>query len=245
MEQRRGASVNVAAFVLSAHTGTHADAFLHAGAGADAASMPLGAYWGDAIVIDVSAKRGGAEDAPVRWSDLRAAFDTLRKSSGPPPRLLLRTGRTGSTLSFPRAFRPIAEDLARNVARAGVPLLGTDAPSVDAFASKDLPIHRRLAEGGVAILENLDLSKVPEGRYELVAAPLRFVGADASPVRALLRAKTEPGSSRIAGPARRTPPRRGSRGAHARPKTRGENPALRGPRRNASRGDSRAARRPR
>jgi arylformamidase len=31
------------------------------------------------------------------------------------------------------------------------------------------------------------LEGVPEGRYELIALPLRIEGADASPVRAVLR----------------------------------------------------------
>jgi arylformamidase len=44
-----------------------------------------------------------------------------------------------------------------------------------------------LYAGGVAILENLDLRGVPEGDYELIALPLRIVGGDSSPVRAILR----------------------------------------------------------
>ncbi len=44
-----------------------------------------------------------------------------------------------------------------------------------------------LYRGGVAILENIDLSNVPAGDYELIALPLRIEGADASPVRAVLR----------------------------------------------------------
>jgi arylformamidase len=39
----------------------------------------------------------------------------------------------------------------------------------------------------MAILEGLVLAEVPEGRYELIALPLRLVGFDASPVRAILR----------------------------------------------------------
>jgi arylformamidase len=37
------------------------------------------------------------------------------------------------------------------------------------------------------VLENLVLDDVPEGDYELIALPLRWVDADASPVRAILR----------------------------------------------------------
>ena len=39
----------------------------------------------------------------------------------------------------------------------------------------------------MAILEGLALDSVEEGEYELIAAPLRIRGADASPVRAILR----------------------------------------------------------
>lgn len=72
---------------------------------------------------------------------------------------------------------------------AGVRLIGTDAPSMDPFGSRDLPVHHRLRERGVANLENLSLDGVPEGRYELIALPLRLLGADGSPVRAVLRAE--------------------------------------------------------
>jgi arylformamidase len=65
-------------------------------------------------------------------------------------------------------------------------LLGIDTDSMDAFDSKELPAHKRLLHHGVAILEGIDLSQVEAGEYELVALPLRLVGADASPVRAVL-----------------------------------------------------------
>jgi len=39
----------------------------------------------------------------------------------------------------------------------------------------------------MTILEGLVLRDVPEGDYELIALPLRLVGFDGSPVRAVLR----------------------------------------------------------
>ncbi len=66
-------------------------------------------------------------------------------------------------------------------------LIGIDTPSVDLFDSKDLPAHRRFLAHDMAILEGLVLKDVPEGVYELIALPLRLVGFDASPVRAILR----------------------------------------------------------
>jgi arylformamidase len=62
-----------------------------------------------------------------------------------------------------------------------------DTASVDLFESEDLPVHRACLEHDVAILERLMLRGVEAGRYELIALPLRLVGADGSPVRAVLR----------------------------------------------------------
>jgi arylformamidase len=69
----------------------------------------------------------------------------------------------------------------------GVRLVGMDTPSVDLFSSKTLDAHQRFLEHDMAILEGLVLAGVPEGEYELIALPLRLVGFDASPVRAILR----------------------------------------------------------
>ena len=71
--------------------------------------------------------------------------------------------------------------------QAGIRLVGIDTPSMDHADSKELAGHHTLFEGGVAILENLDLSGVPPGDYELIALPLRIVNGDSSPVRAILR----------------------------------------------------------
>ncbi len=48
-----GAAVTVCRVTLSPHTGAHADAPLHVGAGpGDAATLPLEAYWGPCLVLD-------------------------------------------------------------------------------------------------------------------------------------------------------------------------------------------------
>ena len=44
-----------------------------------------------------------------------------------------------------------------------------------------------LGRYGITILESLDLSRVSDGLYELIALPLKIVGADGAPVRAVLR----------------------------------------------------------
>jgi arylformamidase len=87
---------------------------------------------------------------------------------------------------FPERIPVIDLDVPDWLRSQGIVLLGVDLPSVDALDSKELPVHHALARNRVAILESLNLRDVEEGAYDLVAAPLRIVGADAAPVRAVL-----------------------------------------------------------
>ena len=101
-------------------------------------------------------------------------------------RLLLRTGVSIASGEFPADWPALATETAVALTRRGVRLVGVDAPSVDRRESKNLAVHHALFDGGGFVLENLDLRGVADGRYELAAAPLKWAGADAAPVRAVL-----------------------------------------------------------
>jgi len=81
-----------------------------------------------------------------------------------------------------------APDTIERLADAGVVLVGIDTASIDPADSKPLPSHQVIRRRGLRVLENLVLDGVPEGDYELIALPLKLTTADASPVRAVLRA---------------------------------------------------------
>ena len=70
-------------------------------------------------------------------------------------------------------------------ADAGVVLVGTDRLSI-APSPVEAPTHRALLSRGVCILENADLSRVPEGAYRLMCFPMKLKGAEGAPVRAFL-----------------------------------------------------------
>lgn len=171
-----GASVNLGSVVMGAHSGTHADApfhFLPEGAPIDA--TPLSVYMGPALVVEVP------EKSLITCRDLQPL--DFRDT----PRLLLKTGSWPDPSRFPDTIPVMDRDVPAFLHSQGVVLVGLDVPSVDALDSKDLPNHHALAGFGIHILESLNLAEVPEGRYELIALPLRMVGADGSPVRAVLR----------------------------------------------------------
>ena len=170
---RKGSAVNVMALSTSTHAGTHLDApFHYSMGGGRLGSVALERLVGQARVIDA---RAGASP------DLLESFAEL------PERVLLFTGQPAHWDVFPEAFAPLTPELIHTLADRGVKLVGTDAPSVDALTSKDLPAHKACLEREVLILEGLNLHGVEAGRYDLICLPLNLPDADASPVRAVLR----------------------------------------------------------
>ena len=173
-----GASVNVSAITMSPHVGTHADAPLHVRDGWPGADeLPLAAFVGRARVVDVRAAGAPLDAAALAAHGVAPGVE----------RLLLRTGATIADGAFPAGWPVLTAECAHWLLGAGLRLLGVDAPSVDDRESKALPIHHALFAGGAYVLENLDLRAAPPGDYDLLAQPLKLVGLDAAPVRAVLR----------------------------------------------------------
>jgi arylformamidase len=101
--------------------------------------------------------------------------------------VLLRTGTFPDPRNFNEDFASLSAELVDWLHGIGVITVGIDTPSVDPFHDKILEAHHAMARHDMANLEGLVLDDVPEGRYELIALPLRLAGADGSPVRAVLR----------------------------------------------------------
>jgi arylformamidase len=172
-----GCPVNVATLTLSPHTGAHADAPLHYSAdGAAIGALDLAPFLGRCRVVH--AIGGGPL---VTWQQLQHALDGL------PPRVLVRT-YARQPAGWDADLAAFAPDTIERLADAGVRLVGIDTASIDPADSKTLPSHQVIRRRGLRVLENLVLDDVPEGDYELIALPLKLMAADASPVRAVLRA---------------------------------------------------------
>jgi len=173
-----GCPVNVSTLRLSPHTGAHADAPLHYDPQGEAVgALPLHPYLGPCRVIH-ALKPG----ALVTWSQLAHATEDL------PPRVLVRTYERSPVDRWDPDLAAFAPDTVERLADRGVRLIGIDTASIDPAASKTLDSHQVIRRRGLRVLENLWLDEVPEGDYELIALPLRLTTADASPVRAVLRA---------------------------------------------------------
>ncbi|BBZ30574.1 cyclase [Mycolicibacterium madagascariense] len=160
---------------IDSHCGTHLDAPSHfVPNGATVERLSLSVLIGPAQVVDARIATVGRRI-------------TLR---GFPPitsrRVILHTGwserANDGTDDYFRNHTFIDPPLARHLVDSGVVLVGIDGPSVDADGAE---AHHILLGGGVLIVENLAATALLPPQIELIVMPLRLVGLDGSPVRAV------------------------------------------------------------
>lgn len=169
-------SVNLGSMTTSLHTGTHIDAPFHFdNEGKQVHELDINLYIGPARVIELF---------DVQTIDV-AHLKSFQLEGV--KRLLFKTVKGQDTTKFKEKFPLLTPAAVTYLAQQGVQLIGIDAPSVDDITSKELTIHHTLHTNGIAILENIMLTDVTPGEYEFIALPLHIVGADGSPVRAVLR----------------------------------------------------------
>jgi len=160
---------------LSPHVGAHADApshFSREGLAID--ELDLRPYFGPCYVFTCENVRF------IQPGHLTPIID--RKCE----RILFRT-LSANPQSFSKSFTTIAPETIDFLGEKGVKLIGIDTPSLDPADSKELPSHHALLKWNMRNLEGLFLKEAPDGEYELIALPLKLHGAEASPVRAVLR----------------------------------------------------------
>jgi kynurenine formamidase len=175
---------NATTLQLYSHAGTHIDAprhFLPAGKTLD--QQDLGVVVGPAKVLNL---------APASPRQLFGVQDIERYDEDvvPGTRLLLRTDwyhRYG-TPAYRDELPRISLALAEWMVDRGVALVGVEPPSVaDVNNRTELTaVHQTLFRGNVTIVEGLArLDQIQQPEVQLIALPLRIVGGDGSPVRAI------------------------------------------------------------
>lgn len=176
----KGDPCNVSAMQLDVHVGTHIDApwhFLQDGTPGNA--IPIERFVGEAFVAYLpAAKSIGADEL--------ASIPMPKNTT----RLLLKTSNSelwkNDTHEFTRDFVAITADGARWIVENGIKTVGVDYLSVQRFYD-DSTTHQVLLGAKTAIIEGLNLSTASQGTYELICLPLKLIGTDGAPARAILR----------------------------------------------------------
>jgi kynurenine formamidase len=164
---------------MSLHCGTHMDAPFHFFAdGRTIDRVPAERTIGPALLVEVPWERVGHLIEPKHIEPHRSQLNAIR-------RVVFNTAwhhRWGQPNYFTE-HPVITGPAARLLVELGVELVGVDTPSVD---RPPFEAHLALLGNDVLILENLtNLDTIGRQIFELFAAPLKVVGRDGSPVRAL------------------------------------------------------------
>jgi arylformamidase len=171
----------LSSYLMTAHAGTHVDAPLHfVPKGASIDQVPLRTLIGRALVIDCSPDAAAIDVAELNKHDWRGE-----------KRLLFRTRNSRNSWMVDPNFHPeftyIAPEAAQLMADSGVELVGIDYLSAEKFGASEPRTHQILLGRSIPIIEGLDLRGVKAGEYDLIVLPLKVVGHEAAPARALVR----------------------------------------------------------
>lgn len=166
---------------IGSHTGTHVDAPKHfLSEGSEIDDLPLEVLIGSAEVLAV-------EEVSLITKAALSEIEIERSTR----RLLLKTNNSRNrpieeAAPFDPEYVGLTPGAAEWLVMQGIRLVGIDYLSVEPFKRYNGKTHQVLLEGGVIILEGINLSGVPEGQYVLHCLPLKVATAEAAPARAVL-----------------------------------------------------------
>ena len=176
-DMARGDVCTFSTLSMSAHAGTHVDAPLHyLRRGRSIDLWPLDATVGPARVI------------PIRNPSTIGVDELQSQRIQKGERLLFKTRNSARKRPgvFFKDYVSVSPDAARYLASRRLRAVGIDGPSIGPF-EQGAETHRILLGGGIWIVEWLDLRRVPAGPCDLICMPLRIVGGDGAPARAILK----------------------------------------------------------
>jgi kynurenine formamidase len=191
-----GTTFSIGRVDLVANTGTYVDAPFHRFAeGADIAALPLDRLANlPGVLLPLPAaeaqpllplpagegrgegRRSRAFDAPLfHGHDLRGKA------------VLLQSGWDAHwrTPAYGQEHPFVTREAAHLLASSGAALVGIDSLNIDDTADPERPVHTRLLEAGIPIVEHLcNLASLPASGFRFFAVPAPFARMGSFPVRA-------------------------------------------------------------
>ena len=163
----KGDIINLTAFSMCAHNGTHIDApshFINHAKNVD--QIALSKFIGEAYVADF--------EGIMTAEDAQKIIDKANAISRKSAKKILLKGKTTVSLEAAQVFVKI-----------GIDLIGNESQTVGPEEAP-MAVQKLLLGAEVVLLEGIRLAHVPEGVYLLNAAPINLAGSEGSPCRAVL-----------------------------------------------------------
>jgi arylformamidase len=173
----KGDSANILELKFGSHVGTHIDApyhFLQNGKTLD--KIELNKFLGRAQVCELNVVES------IKKADL-IPFEINKGDI-----ILFKTKNSSlwNKKEFQREFIYLTPEAAEYLVAQRIKGVGIDYLSIEKYKSREHSTHQTLLRNNILILEGINLTDVPAGEYFLICFPLKLIGADGSPVRAIL-----------------------------------------------------------
>lgn len=170
-----GQKFNLCHMHLGNHTGTHVDFPAHTIEGGKTSSdFPLEYLTGPGIIIKVPPEdKSITRDFVSKQSIMRSDIVFFKTENS----------KKSKQAAFTEQYVYIEPEAAEELFQKGVKVVGIDYISVDRYEDEDLSVHNALLSRNVLIVEGLELSEIPEGRYEMFVVPMNIPNMDGLPAR--------------------------------------------------------------
>jgi len=170
-------SSSLSVLTLGSHTGSHVDAPSHVKKRGKAIhQLPLENFYGRARVVDVSKITYGKA-----ITEGHIARIALQKGD-----IVLFKTRNSSSKKFRKDAIYLSEEAAHYLIKKKVKAVGIDGLSIQKFHTGYCAAHCILLEKNIPVIEGLRLKGVKAAHYIFAGFPLSVVGAEGSPIRAVL-----------------------------------------------------------
>jgi len=174
----KGDAFNVSRVSCSMHTGTHIDAPFHKISDGDKLEdISIDRFLGRAQVLDLM-----SVEEKITVSDL------VNKNLDSCDVCLLKT-RNSLLMSDPHFhsdYVVLDEAAAQYLVNKKIKAVGVDYLGVDSFSATEPIIHNLLFNNNVMIYEGVNLDNITHGGYLFIGLPMKILGAEGAPVRAIL-----------------------------------------------------------
>lgn len=179
----KGNSYNLCHLHFGNHMGTHIDFPAHViKDGKTSSNYPIESFIGRGIIIEVPENSDNTQlgitqefiqTQPIYPNDI--VFFKTSNSQLPHHKISEK-------------FVYLSASGANELVNKKVKIVGIDYLSIDSLDDEKLPVHHKLLENNILIVENLNLKRIPSGRYSDIAIiPPNIPDLDGLPIRAFAR----------------------------------------------------------
>lgn len=172
---------NLSTLVMGTQTGSHVDAPYHfSNEGATIDQMELDFFLGDAIVVRVTDKK---DEEAITMEDI----EPYKEQITPGKIVLFNTNwykKRGTEEFFHHPY--VNGEVAHYLVEQGVRFIGIDTINADQTGGTEFPVHDLFSEKRLMIGENWAyFDRIDFENPYVIAIPMKVVGCDGSPVRAI------------------------------------------------------------